>query len=101
MNTSQITIDNSSLKRERLEFRIPQKLKILFQHAADIQGKSLSDFLVTTAEKTANEVIRENQVIQLSIEDSIAFAKALLHAPKPNKTLQSAYTRYKKNVISQ
>ena len=101
MNTQQITLDHASLKRERLEFRIPKNLKVLFQHAAAIQGKSLSDFLVTTAEKAANEVIRENQVIQLSIEDSIMFSKALVNPPKPNKILVSAYAAYKKNVISQ
>lgn len=100
MNIQQITL-KQPVKNERLEFRIPQKLKVLLQHAASIQGRSLSDFLVTTAEKAAKEAIRENQLIQLSVEDSIAFSKALLNSPKPSNKLRAAYTRYKENVVAQ
>lgn len=100
MNTQQISFNDKSTKRDRLEIRVNQKLKIVLKHAAAIQGQSLSDFLATTAEKAANEVIRENKIIQLSVEDSLAFAKAVLNPPKPNSKLKAAYTRYKKNVSS-
>jgi uncharacterized protein (DUF1778 family) len=100
MNAQQITLSNQSIKRERLEVRVPKKLKLLIQHAAAIQGRSLSDFLITTVEKAASDVIRENQVIQLSVQDSQAFAMALLNPPKPNKKLKSAYTSYKEAVSS-
>lgn len=100
MNMRQVTITNSSAKSERLEFRVSQRMKVLLQHAAAIQGRSLSDFLFTSAEKAANEVIRENQIIQLSLEDSTAFAQALLNSSVPNSNLKSIYALYKKNVSS-
>ncbi len=100
MNTQLVQLNKQSVKNERLEFRIPQNLKLVLQRAAAIQGRSLSDFLATTAEKAANEVIRENQIIRLSVEDSLAFANALFNSPKPNNKLQSAYATYKKYVSS-
>jgi uncharacterized protein (DUF1778 family) len=100
MDTQQIALEAKPAKRERLEFRINSRSKILLQRAAVIQGRSLSDFLATTAEKAANEIIYENQIIQLSVEDSLAFAKAVFNSPKPNSKLQSAYKRYKQNVSS-
>ena len=73
---------------------------MLFQQAAHIQGRSLSDFLASSAEKAAHEVIQEKQVIQLSVEDSLSFARAVVDSTKPNSKLQSAYTRYRRNVSS-
>lgn len=100
MNTQSATLNNQSLKRERIEFRVTQKLKALLQRAADIQGRPLSDFLSSTAEKVASEVIQENQIIQFSVEDSLAFTNALFNSPKPNTKLQNAYKKYKKSVAS-
>ncbi|MDE2589791.1 MAG: DUF1778 domain-containing protein, partial [Patescibacteria group bacterium] len=48
-----------------------------------------------------HEVIRENQILQLSVEDSLSFAKAILSTSKPNSELKSAYVKYKKSVASQ
>ena len=101
MNMPQVTISSQPRKRERLEIRVNQDLKALLQRAADIQGRSLSDFLATTAENAASQIIHDSLVIQFSAEDSIAFANALFNAPKPNTKLRSAYSIYKKEVSSQ
>jgi uncharacterized protein (DUF1778 family) len=100
MNLQQISHSDNSPKRERLEFRITKKQKLLFQQAANIQGRSLSDFLASSAEKAASEILKENKILQLSVEDSLSFAKTFLNASKPNSRLKSAYVRYKKDVSS-
>lgn len=100
MNLQQISNNTNPIRRERLEFRLTKKQKMLFKQAAKIQGRSLSDFLASSAEKAAREIIIENQVIQLSVEDSLSFAKSILNAPKPNGNLIAAITRYKKVVSS-
>src|SRR6266567_928363 len=94
MNLQQIS-NNNVTKQERLEFRITKKQKILFQQAANIQGRSLSDFLASSAEKAAQEIIKENQVIQLSVEDSLSFASAILNTPTPNSNLKVAFNKYR------
>lgn len=102
MDTQQVFANHhESGKRDRLEARVSPRLKSLLQHAADLQGKSLTDFVVRSAEETAKEVVREHVIITLSAQDSRAFAQALLHPPKPNRKLRLAYARYKKYVSSQ
>ena len=99
MNTQQ-SLHNQKAKPERLEARISPELKIRLQYAADLQGSSLSEFVLRSAEKAANEVIQEQHVIQFTTEDSIAFANALLRPAKPNRMLVSAFKSYKKAVVS-
>jgi len=100
MNSQQISNITIPTKRERLEFRITKKQKILFKQAAKIQGRSLSDFLASSAEKAAQDIIKENLVIQLSVEDSLTFANAILNPPKLSNNLKTAFISYKKAVSS-
>lgn len=99
MDTPQVYTNNKSRRNERLEARISSELKTILQYAADLQGSSLSEFLIRSARESANEVIREHQVIKFSTLDSRAFAESLFNPKKPNKKLKSAYLNYKKEVI--
>ncbi len=83
---------------ERLEARVAPKQKALFQHAADLLGRSLTDFTVSTLQEAANRVIQAHEIIQLSLRDQHAFAKALFHPPKPSKPLLNAAKRLQKIV---
>src|SRR5216683_2435168 len=69
MNLQQIS-NNNLIKRERLEFRITKKQKRLFQQAANIQGRSLSDFLATSAEKAAQEIKKNISVVYVLNENN-------------------------------
>lgn len=83
----------------RLEARITPEIKALLQKAADLEGRTLTDFVVASVQAEAHRVIQRHQVLQLSLEDSEAFVDALLNPPEPNDSLQSAALRYKQ-VIS-
>src|ERR1700694_942414 len=50
----------------------------IVKRAAEIQGRSLSDFVVAAAQEAAHRTIEETQIIRLSVEDQRAFA------PRPN-----------------
>jgi uncharacterized protein (DUF1778 family) len=83
----------------RLEARISQETKALVQKAADLEGRSLTDFVVASAQAAAYRVIEQHQTLRLNIEDSEAFVDAILNAPQPNEALKAAALRYKQ-VIS-
>ena len=85
-------------KSERLEARISQENKELFQRAADIQGRTLTDFVVSSLVGAANQIIQENEIMVLSRKDQEVFVEALLNPPKPSGKLQLAAQRYKKNM---
>ena len=85
-------------KSERLEARITTDQKKLFQHAAQLSGRSLTDFAIVALQETAKRIIQEHEIILLSVEDQRLFFQALNEAPKPNKNLIAAAKRYKKEV---
>lgn len=82
-------------KRERLEARLTSDQKQRIQYAADLSGRSLTDFVVNALEEAASETIREHTDIRLTTEDSIRFVEALLSPPEPNESLRLATRRYR------
>lgn len=91
----QHTQDSDIVKRERLEARISAEQKALLQRAADLLGRTLSDFIVASAQRAAEEVIREHTIVTLTAQDSQAFVEALLNPPPPSERLRAAAARYK------
>jgi len=91
----------SASNTERLEARVPVFLKRLVQRAADLQGRSLTDFVIATLDKSARETVREHQVMRLNAKDSRAFAEALIHPPKPTAALKRAFAAHSRAVTMQ
>ena len=87
-----------SSKSERLEARISPQNKELFQRAADIQGRTLTDFVVSSLVSAANQIIQENEIMVLSRKDQEVFVEALLNPPEPSNKLRLAAQLYKKNM---
>lgn len=85
-----------SLKSERLMARISSEQKRLLQRAADIRGQTLTEFVVTAAQEAATRAIVDQEVIELSLRDSRAFAEGLLNPPPVSNWLRDAAKRYKK-----
>lgn len=83
---------------ERLEARVSAPIKALIGRAASLEGVTLTDFVIATLHKIAAEVVREHEVLNLSVKDSAAFAKAMLAPPKPNRKLTLAIANHRKNV---
>jgi uncharacterized protein (DUF1778 family) len=84
-----------STSMARLEARISQETKALLQKAADLEGRTLTDFVVASVRSEACRVIEQHQTLKLSLEDSEAFVDVLLNPPKPNEALKAAALRYK------
>jgi len=88
----------AALKVERLEARLSPDTKALFQEAATIQGRSLTDFVVNSAVEAAKRTVRQNELVELTQRDRIAFVEALLNPPPPNDRLQRAIDRHRQTV---
>jgi uncharacterized protein (DUF1778 family) len=81
---------------ERLEARIPRNQKALFERAAELQGRTLTDFVIASVHEAPVRVIKEMQTIRLNARDSRAFAEALLNPREPNARLKASTQRYLK-----
>ncbi|MCG3199235.1 MAG: hypothetical protein GHCLOJNM_03745 [bacterium] len=87
---------SSRERSERLEARTTRSQKALFKHAADLQGRTLSDFIVQAASDAATRVVEQHQIITLAAGEQEGFVKALLNPPKPGPRLRAAVRRYRK-----
>ena len=86
----------AKMRDERLEARISRDQKALFQRAAELRGRTLTDIVIASVHEAAVRVIKEAQTIRLSARDSRAFAEALLNPREPNARLKAAAQRYLK-----
>jgi uncharacterized protein (DUF1778 family) len=82
----------------RIEARIAPDALAIVKRAAEIQGRSVSDFVVAAAQEAAHRTIEETQVIRLSVEDQRAFAEAILNPPPLTPAMERAIERYRKLV---
>lgn len=85
-------------KDERLEARISKEQKELFQRAADIQGRSLTDFVISSVAEAAKQTVQEQEIMTLSAQDRAVFVQALLNPPEPSQKLRAAAQRYKQRI---
>jgi uncharacterized protein (DUF1778 family) len=81
-----------------LEARISSEQKALFQRAAELQGRTLTDFVIASVHESAVKAIAELEAVRLTSAESLAFAEALLHPREPILELRAAAERYRKMV---
>ncbi len=70
-----------SIRTARVEARIAPDSLAVVRRAAELQGRSVSDFLVAAALKDAYQTIEDAHLIRLSVDDQHRFADMLLNPP--------------------
>jgi len=84
-----------SLPTARLEARLPHDVMARLKRAAEIQGRTLTDFVVAAADEAACRAIQETDIIRLSIEGQRQIAAAILNPPAPTPAFKRAAKRYR------
>lgn len=87
-------------KTARLEARLTAEQKMLVERAAAYEGRSVSDFVVSTIQAAARAVVHEHEVVRLNAAESRAFVELLLGRPGPTAALVQAADDYHKKVVS-
>lgn len=78
----------------RLEARISTDLHAMLKRAADLQGCSMADFVVSAVQDAARQAIEQVEIMRLSMADQECFARALLALPAaPVPALVRAFER--------
>lgn len=86
---------SNHVKEARLEARVTKDQKRLIERAARLNGTSVTDFLVASAQKAAADTVRDFEILTLSREDQERFVKAILNPPQPNDALKAGAARHK------
>jgi uncharacterized protein (DUF1778 family) len=83
---------------QRLETRVTAEQKSLIERAAALQGRSVTDFVLTSVQEAARRAIQEQQQLDLSVRDSEAFVDAMLHPQPLNDRLRETVRRYRETT---
>ena len=89
-----LNMESSVVKSERIATRVTPEQKTLIAEAAAMSGRSLTEFIVESAQRDARRVLEESRIIRLSAEHQARFADALLNPPAPNEALNAAARAY-------
>lgn len=84
---------SSTAPTARLEARISAELHSMLKRAAELQGRTMTDFVVSAVQDAAQQAIERAEVIRLSRADQESFAQALLSRPAPSSALKRAFAR--------
>ena len=82
----------------RIEARIAPNILDIVKRAAEIQGRSLSDFVVSAAQEAALRTNSETEIVRLSVEGQRAFAEAILDPPEPSEGLRKAFASHRRLI---
>lgn len=80
----------------RLQSRISPDLHALLKRAAELQGRTVSEFVASAVQDAAQQAIEQADVVQLSLADQACLARALLSPPESLPALKRAFTRRRK-----
>ena len=89
------------LATARLEVRISTDLHAMLKRAAEIQGRTMTDFVVAAVQSAVQQAIEKAEIIQLSMGDQAVFAQALLAPAEPVPALERAFARRNKLLSSE
>ena len=88
----------TSTRTSRIEARISAEGLATIREAANLQGRSISDFVVAAAQDAARKTIDEAHLIRLSVSDQMRFAEALIDPPSLTPAMTRALTDHNRLI---
>lgn len=85
-------------KTYRFDARLNSEQKILIQKAADLAGRTMTDFVLQSAEAAAERTIQDRSILILSARETEIFVDGILNPADPGPVLRAAARHYKKNT---
>lgn len=83
----------------RLEARIAPKALAVVRRAAELQGRSVNDFVVAAAHEAAQRAIEEAHLIRRAVNEQRRFVDLLLNPPAPTEALRRARKAHAKLIV--
>ena len=80
---------------QRLEARVTAEQKSLIEHAAALQGRSVTDFVLSSVQAAARQAVEDHQRVSLIVRDSQSFVQALINPRPVNDRLRETVQLYR------
>ena len=86
--TAAASLSEDTTRSVNINLRAPVKVKELIDRAADIVGKTRTEFMLDSARRYAEDVLLDQSLFQLDEDKFKAFINLLDEAPKPKPELK-------------
>lgn len=80
----------------RLEARIPRDIHALIKRAAEIEGRTVTDFVIASASSAALETIEKSEIIRLSGKSAEMIADLLANPPPASEAMKRAEEHHRR-----
>ena len=90
----------NTARSERINLRLSEAAKRRIEHAASVEGTTVSGFIVSSALETAERTIDRHETMALARQDAMRFFDALADPPPPNDRLRAALEEHARRVGS-
>ena len=84
---------DATRKDDVIQIRASAETKAILNQAATLRGQKLSEFMLDSARRRAEETILDQRVFFLNAEDHEKFLALLDSPPKPKRKLRTLMTR--------
>jgi uncharacterized protein (DUF1778 family) len=91
--------DDRPLRQERLGSQVDEPSELLFERAAQLELRKLTDFCLTVLTDAARLTIAQHETFILSDRDRAVFFDALVSPPMPSERLRQAFAAHKCRVV--
>jgi uncharacterized protein (DUF1778 family) len=85
-------------KDYRFDARLNREQKMLIERAADLEGRTMTDFVLHSAEAAAERTIQQRSLLILTVRETQAFVNAILNPAEPRRVLRRAARQYKEQM---
>jgi len=87
----------------RMDLRIPQEVREIIDHAASMEGRTRTDFVIAAALERAEQVIERRKLIRLTIQDQELLVASLLEerVEEPSQYIKEIAQEYAARVSSE
>ncbi len=83
----------------RLEARITTEALATVRRAAELEGRSVSEFVVAAAREAAQRTIEQTHILRLSLADQARVADALAAPTSPRAALKRAFDAHRELIL--
>ncbi|HEY5257736.1 MAG TPA: DUF1778 domain-containing protein [Candidatus Baltobacteraceae bacterium] len=88
----------AAVERTRIDFRPRADQKELFERAAVLEGQTLSEFLIRSAEERARRILQEHELLELRGDVAQRLVSLLMNPPPANEALRSAFEAHRRLI---
>ena len=87
----------------RMDLRIPQEVRDIIDHAASMEGRTRTDFVIAAALERAEQVIERRKLIRLTMQDQDLLVASLLEerVEEPSQYVKEFAQKYAIRVNSE